>query len=155
MNPGNFSPATSSNFSRLLAAIALLALQIGVPVVIHAEDSFRAARSLAFRAAVLWRADKTENPLQSFPPSQELLAILARATAPAQDALIKKPFTECLRVEATVDGVQRILILPLPLPDGSGPYAFFAHPGTKGEIPQLVLNAEDAKNLGLLLRNFK
>ena len=104
---------------------------------------------------MLWRADKTENPLQSFPSSQEFLAILARATPPADDVLIRKPFTECLRVEATVDGVYRIFVLPLPLPDGSAPYAFFAHPGNKGAVPELVLGPEDAKSLGVLLRNFK
>ena len=136
---------------RTLACIALF----GVSSVLHAEDDFRNARSLTFRSAALWRVREKESPFQSFPSSQELLAILARATASAQDALIRKPFTECLRVEATVDGTHRVLILPLPVPDGSQPYAFFAHPRNKAEVPQLVLGAEDARSLGLLLRNFK
>ena len=151
------SPARrlSRHLTRWLASIALLGGAIGVPGVLHPEETFREARSLTFRSAVLWRAREKENRFQSFPPAQELLAILARATAPVQNALIRKPFTECLRVEVTVDEMYRVLILPLPAPDGSGPYAFFAHPGNKGEVPQLVLSPEDARSLGLLLRNFK
>ena len=148
-------PHTSFTRFRTLVCIALLGGAIGVPSALHAEDDFRAARSLMFRSAALWHKGKTENQLQTFPSPQELLAILARATAPAQNALIRKPFTECLRLEATVDGIHRVLVLPLPAPDGSGPYAFFAHPRNKAEVPQLVLGAEDARNLGLLLRSFK
>lgn len=138
-----------------LVGAMLFVIAAGLPHNVRAEDNFRSARILTYRSAVIWHADGTEKQLQTFPSPQEFLAILARASVPERNALIRKPHTEHLRVEATIDGISRIFVLPLPAPDGSEPYAFFAHPGKKGEVPQLVLSAEDAKSLGLLLRNFK
>jgi hypothetical protein len=135
--------------------VAIIAFVIATPCVLHAQNEFATARVLKFESAVHCHADKAQKRLREFPDPQAFLTVLAKSAVPARDAAVKKRFSEQLQVEVTVDGVARIFVLPLPIPDGSGPYAFFVHPGTKGGIPQLVLGADDARQLGLMLQAFR
>jgi hypothetical protein len=154
-NYNSHAGGSSRNKANLILSMALLLLATGFPGALRAQEDLRTAKTLTLQSAVLWHDDMTQERIQTFPDAGEFLAILSLATAPAQAALIRKPFTDCVRVEAVVDGALRTIVLPLPIPDGSGPYAFFVHPGTKGRVPQLVLAPEDAKKLGTLLRSFK